>query len=411
MADQSRKKIYWIGGNLSRTERDVEWIPYGAQIQEHYRKMGGENSGYDFVWVSRCTVKQFARIWSDPNTCGIIWYSHGEAESSHTFTGYPLAYSMYLDESWRGVPRGEQWEKMKLDPRKLPVPSPNLKFIAIKSCGSAELHDQWQQKAPNTTVITHQGQLFRRESSRYGNFDQMLSWAKKGPGWTSKGKVSEGAGYLFELLPRNKQPTGGGCGCNFGLREYWTSSQSSTQQVGPSLVFRKQYFPKPAAPTPNPLRELWDQGNRTASPAPPPMSPPPPSQRFGSAPFQKGGIGQFNYSSSPAASKLGFPQQGAGPKPWESSGTSTPGSRPAWRPESTNPSSNPLRSIWDRGIGSSPAPSGLPDRGPGENPLRQLWDQGNRPRGQQFSSLQNRTQNPSSQNPLRQLWDQGNKFR
>ncbi len=381
MAEKPIRKIYWIGGNLSRTERTKEWVPYGAQIQEHYRKMGGEDSGYEYVWVSRCTVKQFTSIWKDPNTYGIFWYSHGEAISSSSFTGYPLAYSMYLDESWRGVPRGEQWNKMKLDPQKLPAPSPNLKFIAIKSCGSAKIHDKWQQKAPGVTVVTHQGQLFRRESSRHGNFDQMLNWAKKR------------SGYLLEKLPKLIKQTGGGCDCNFGLREYWTSAQSSSHQTGPNLVYQKQYYShKDITPT-NPLRKMWDQGNRTGTSTPPPLTPSP-FQRPSGLPNQVGVHTKFNI-----------------PRPIQTTPKSDFGTGPTGQPKQANPYNNPLRNIWDRGIGSSSTPSSFPNQGRAGNPIRQMRDQGNQPGGQFHSSFQNRTQHNTAQNPLRQMWDKGNNFR
>lgn len=409
MAEKHRKKIYWIGGNLTRTERDTEWVPYGAQIEEHYRDMGGKDSGYDFEWVSRCTVKKFAEIWKDPQTYGIIWYSHGEAVSSHTFTGYPLAYSMYLDESWRGVPRGEAWEKMKLDPKKLPAPSPNLKFIAIKSCGSAELRDEWKQKAPNATVITHQGQLFRRESSRFRNFDQMMSWAKEGPGWISKGKVSEGAGYLFDLLPKEVSQSSG-CDCNFGLREYWTKTQASAQQSGVRSVFHKRYFPGSGAVPANPLREIWNQGNVSPGFSSSQPKVPPFHQNAGGFTRHRRGGRRFGSASPGQRSGLDLSQRESGFGNHKSFEPPEFGSRPTWRPESNFPHQSTLRSIWNRGIGK-PTHSQLSNPGVADNPLRQIWDQGNRLNRHHSTSFQNRSQNIRGQNPLRQMWDRGNQSR
>jgi hypothetical protein len=213
MSEKPKKIIYWIGGNLKPSEREIEWKIHGAELQKHYEKMGGADSGYTFSWKSRCTPTQFAQIWRDPSTYGIIWYSHGEALSATLFTGYPLAYHIRIDERWRPELRGDKWDATKLDPSKLPEVSENLRFVAIMACGSRLLEKEWKKKAPRATVVTHEGPLFRLERCKWLSgecevvVDQMTKWT-----------TGRDGRRLFDLLPRPETRPHPGCGCSMSSR-------------------------------------------------------------------------------------------------------------------------------------------------------------------------------------------------
>jgi hypothetical protein len=411
MASKPKRIIYWIGGYLSKAERENEWISYGAKIQEHYTRQGGADSGYAFEWISRCTAKQFAEIWSDPNTYGIFWYSHGEAVSGTEFTGYPLAYDIHIDEGWRGQPTGKRWDSMRLDPEQLPKPSPNLHFLAIKSCGSAELQDEWQGKAPGVTIVTHRGQLFRRESSKYGTFDQMLNWVTSKPGIFSKGKPSDGAGHLFELLPKPQDV--GGCTCNIGVRAYWTRTQGSSVEPSLPLVTSRQFAVAPGRTPTNPLGQMWQQGIGGA-PSPRtawrPLSATTPRNPLRQ--MWEQGIAQKGRLSS-AATRLTGP--GMAPlRPILRTGDQMGGTFPTfskittWRPQAAAQARNPLRDMWERGTRSAQL-GWRPNQTLASNPLRQMWEQGLRS-GAQFRTPAQWRPNQTlaaGRNPLRQMWQAG----
>jgi hypothetical protein len=188
-APGTKFKIYWIGGNLSHQERKDEWIPYGADLQRMFEGKVGKTEGYEFVWKSRCTREDFAKIWADPTTAGIIWFSHGDRAS-----GYPAAYHPYLDNPWM-EPSRKELDQADIRPQDLPPAGKNLRFAVFKSCFSDKQERAWQNKAPNATVVTHEGIVWRQESNvKARQIDQMKIWLR----WEAE--------ELFEELPWRPEP-------------------------------------------------------------------------------------------------------------------------------------------------------------------------------------------------------------
>lgn len=196
---KEKPKIYWIGGLLNKQEREKEWVPLGADLKKQFESVVGDDTAYEFVWLSQCSKKKFYEVWSDPNTYGIVWYSHGAAVRSGSgfdLLGYPMTF-----------------DNKKLNPfEKIPKPGRNLQIVAFKSCASAKLHNEWQRVAPDVRFVTHRGNLFSFEwKTKYGElkwrFDQMKAWINAGYFDVSKPTPEQGAKYLLQLLPERFKQT------------------------------------------------------------------------------------------------------------------------------------------------------------------------------------------------------------
>ena len=125
------KKIYFLGGKLSRYEQEEFYDKYKPMLHSLVKEIG-TSAQFEFVSIPECTRSQFSEYWSDPNTYGIFWFGHG------TTSGLPATNEVRADNL-----------NETLNPMFLEKSSLNLKFIALLSCFSGKYRDEWIKKLGN----------------------------------------------------------------------------------------------------------------------------------------------------------------------------------------------------------------------------------------------------------------------
>jgi hypothetical protein len=193
---QMTKKIYFIGGRFQDDEqRDIFWNKYGLMLKQVYNyetKRDRSLRDFKFIPVYKCDREEFERIWIDPNTYGIFWFSHGTPE------GYPVAHHYKLDdEPWERL-TAREWEASLLKPENLEKSSRNLRFVSFMGCRTGRLAEKWQQKMPaGAQFLAFRDDMWAGEGTARTSLDD---WIKNDLLLRKPKTPTEGARYLFQFL-------------------------------------------------------------------------------------------------------------------------------------------------------------------------------------------------------------------
>ncbi|MBN1694854.1 hypothetical protein JW879_05590 [candidate division WOR-3 bacterium] len=181
-----RKKIYFLGGFLSKEERKEKFDIYSKKLKAEYRDFAEDNerfSEFEFVHKPKCDRQELTKILKSEDTYGIIWFSHGDGK------GRIMAYHKWIDdEPWKVWNVGEDGER-KINPQvyneTLVNPKDlegkaglNVKFFGVFGCGAEKLKEAWEKTAPGGLVKAHAGDLLKTEYEKCSNIDHFGTWIK-----------------------------------------------------------------------------------------------------------------------------------------------------------------------------------------------------------------------------------------
>jgi hypothetical protein len=167
-------KIWWLGGWLDKGDERYLYHSFGKTLAEVFHALAGVNEHfrrhYEFAWYERCTRKDFLSRWQDPLTAGMLLNAH--ADISHP-SRPPLAYdhsidgASTLDTNSLNKRRTEQ----RLLPAELKTSAPTVRILALLSCASSTLLEEWKKVVPrDTPIVTAHGVLSGSED--YGKETQ-----------------------------------------------------------------------------------------------------------------------------------------------------------------------------------------------------------------------------------------------
>ncbi|NPV63651.1 MAG: LysM peptidoglycan-binding domain-containing protein [Methanotrichaceae archaeon] len=210
----SPKYIYFISGYLTGPEQDLSRTyfenlksVFKAEAPGYilgFKKPFSERS-FELIEKQNCSKEDFLKIWKEDRTVGIFWYSHGDPN-----TGYPWAASAdYRHSSYI------------LKPQDLPPSGPNLRSLAILSCGSGKAEDRWREKMSykNPAIYTITGLL---EDGSMDRTDETYTWINES--WLSTPqRPTIGARYMMQYAMDDFKPGRAagcaGCDCNISGRD------------------------------------------------------------------------------------------------------------------------------------------------------------------------------------------------